>query len=262
MAEEAGGTFVIAEDDPDEFVPAAVLAHEAHEAHDIHEAHGRHDEHHEPHESPALITVPLIILAVLSLTAGFLNNATSIFTTEKFTEWVEASSLGGSFPELVHPPFHWSEALLSIAVALLGAVVSYGVCVAVYERAALAGLTRRNKAAAAGYAFLWNKYYLDALYENVIVAGIKGPVARLAYWFNQAVLDGAVNGVGAGARRAGVFAYMFDQKVVDGVVNGSGTAAEGSGQALRPVQSGKVQQYGALLFGAAAIGALILVITV
>ena len=39
-------------------------------------------------------------------------------------------------------------------------------------------------------------------------------------------------------------------------------AAEGSGQALRPVQSGKVQQYGALLFGAAAIGALILVITV
>ena len=56
--------------------------------------------------------------------------------------------------------------------------------------------------------------------------------------------------------------YDFDQKVVDGAVNGSGMAAEGSGQALRPVQSGKVQQYGAILFGAAAIGALILVITV
>jgi NADH-quinone oxidoreductase subunit L len=50
--------------------------------------------------------------------------------------------------------------------------------------------------------------------------------------------------------------------VVDGAVNLSGRSAENSGQALRPLQSGKVQQYGALLFGAAAIGVLILVITV
>ena len=272
MAEEAGGTFVIAEDDPDEHVSATVLAQTGHDPHDAHGAHAAHatapagdhghDEHHEPHESPLLITVPLMILAVLSLTAGFLNNATSILTTEKFTEWVEASPLGQSFPELVHAPFHWSDALLSIGLAVLGAVVSYFACVAIYERSALAGLTRRNKLAGAGYAFLWNKYYLDALYENVVVSGIKGPIARLAYWFNQGVLDSIVNGVGKGARGVGVVAYEFDQKVVDGVVNGSGQAAEGSGQALRPVQSGKVQQYGAILFGAAAIGALILVITV
>ncbi len=274
MAEEAGGTFVIAEDDPDAHVSVGVLADEIHhDAHGLDDhagvaghqaamAHGGHDEHVEPHESPPLITVPLIILAFFSLTAGFLNNATSILTTEKFTDWVETSPLGSTFPELVHPPFHWSDALLSIGVALLGAVLCYFACVALYQRSALAGLTRRNKAAAAGYAFLWNKYYLDALYENVVVAGIKGPLARLAYWFNMAVLDGVVNGVGTGARRTGTVAYEFDQKVVDGVVNGSGTAAEGSGQALRPVQSGKVQQYGALLFGAAAIGALILVITI
>jgi NADH-quinone oxidoreductase subunit L len=276
MAEEAGGTFVIAEDDPDEFVSATVLAETGHDPHDAHAAHAAfdashgtahagdhgHEEHHEPHESPLLITVPLIILAVLSLTAGFLNNATSIFTTEKFTEWVEASPLGLSFPEIAHAPFHWSDALLSIGLAALGAVVAYFACVAIYERAMLAGLTRRNKAAAAGYAFLWNKYYLDALYENVIVAGIKGPIAKAAYWFNQAILDAVVNGAGVAARRAGTAAYDFDQKVVDGAVNGTGMAAEGSGQALRPVQSGKVQQYGAILFGAAAIGALILVITV
>ena len=65
-----------------------------------------------------------------------------------------------------------------------------------------------------------------------------------------------------GQALAGTIAYDFDQKVVDNVVNGSGAAVEGSGEALRPVQSGKVQQYGAILFGAAAIGALILVITV
>ena len=54
----------------------------------------------------------------------------------------------------------------------------------------------------------------------------------------------------------------IDQGLVDGVVNGAGAATEGTGEALKPVQSGKVSLYAALLFGAAAIGALILVIVV
>jgi NADH-quinone oxidoreductase subunit L len=51
-----------------------------------------------------------------------------------------------------------------------------------------------------------------------------------------------------------------DQKVVDGAVNQSGNATQGVGSLLRPIQSGKVNQYGALLFGTAAIAALVLVI--
>jgi NADH-quinone oxidoreductase subunit L len=51
-----------------------------------------------------------------------------------------------------------------------------------------------------------------------------------------------------------------DQRLVDGVVNGSGATARGAGGALQPVQSGKVSLYGALLFGAAAVGALVLVL--
>ncbi len=54
----------------------------------------------------------------------------------------------------------------------------------------------------------------------------------------------------------------LDQGLVDGAVNGAGTLTEGTGEALAPVQSGKVSLYGALLFGAAAIGALILIIVV
>ena len=55
--------------------------------------------------------------------------------------------------------------------------------------------------------------------------------------------------------RVGQFVYRnIDQRVVDGAVNGSGAVATGAGSALRPVQSGKVGQYGALIFGAAAIG--------
>jgi NADH:ubiquinone oxidoreductase subunit 5 (subunit L)/multisubunit Na+/H+ antiporter MnhA subunit len=58
----------------------------------------------------------------------------------------------------------------------------------------LKGLTQRNKVLGAGHKFLVNKYYLDALYENVIVRGIAYPISKAAYWVNQNVLDGIVNG--------------------------------------------------------------------
>ena len=52
----------------------------------------------------------------------------------------------------------------------------------------------------------------------------------------------------------GRFVYEhIDQQVVDGAVNGSASLAEEGGQIFRRLTSGKVQQYGALLFGAAAI---------
>ena len=52
----------------------------------------------------------------------------------------------------------------------------------------------------------------------------------------------------------------IDQKLVDGAVNGSGTVASETGHGLQSTQSGFVSQYGALLFGAAAVGAIVLVI--
>ncbi len=125
------------------------------------------------------------------------------------------------------------------------------------------GLTQRNALARRGYAFLANRYYLDHLYTGVIVRGIKQPIARAANWVNQHVLDGIVNGTGKGAALLGRGVYRgIDQAVIDGIVNGTGRASEGSGGVLRLIQTGRVQQYGALFFGAAAIGALILVITV
>ncbi len=105
-----------------------------------------------------------------------------------------------------------------------------------------------------------NKYYLDMLYTDVIAGGIKGPIARAAYWFNQNVLDGVVNGAGVGARKAGQFVYdKIDQGVVDTIVNGSGQSAEGTGQVLRKEQTGKVQSYGAYLFAGATVLAAVFV---
>jgi len=237
------------------------------------DAHGHDDTHtpvvhgkplpFAPDDSPWAITVPLLILAALALVAGYLNAAP--FHIEKFTAWVEGSiglKIGeGGIPE--GPKFSWVNAAPSIILVALGFAVSLFLCKEVWEKASspFKGLTERNAVLGAGHKFLVNKYYLDALYENVVVHAIAHPIAKAAYWTNQNVLDGIVNGVGRGGKAAGEFVYNnVDQLLVDGVVNGSGATARGAGGALQPVQSGKVSLYGALLFGAAAVGALVLVL--
>jgi NADH-quinone oxidoreductase subunit L len=167
----------------------------------------------------------------------------------------------GTIPEA--PAFEWINAVPSILLVAAGFAVSLLICKAVFGvgNSPLKGLTERNKVLGAGHKFLVNKYYLDALYEKVIVRGIAHPISAAAYWTNQHVLDGIVNGVGKGGKKTGELVYKYiDQGLVDGVVNGSGTTATHAGGALQPVQSGKVNLYGALLFGAAAVGALVLVL--
>jgi len=167
------------------------------------------------------------------------------------------------FPGVSHAEPKFAKILLSLAIVAVGYALAIAFCVAFYGRRdeRLVGLTERNRALRGGFLFLKNKYYLDALYENVIVRAIAHPIANAAYWVNQKVIDATVNEVGIGTRKTGQWVYdNIDQKVVDGAVNGSGWAASEAGHGLQSTQSGKVSQYGALLFGAAAVGAIVLVL--
>ncbi len=169
-----------------------------------------------------------------------------------------------TFPEVTHAEFQWwPNAATSLLIVGAGLLSAWVFCVAFYGRRErrLVGLTQRVPPLRWAYTFTANKFYLDALYENVIVHAIAHPIARAAYWFNQHVIDGIVNGVGLAGKRIGQWTYRWvDQGVVDGAVDGAGILTEESGEALRPMQSGKVNQYGALLFGAATVGAIVLVI--
>jgi len=210
----------------------------------------------QPHESPPTMTVPLIVLAALSVLAGFIN--ATVFGIEKFTEWVEPTV---AFPELVHAEFDGGKAVISVTLAMVGIGIAAFLWFRREELGPFRGLTERNAAARAGYRFLENKYYLDALYENVIVGSVKGAIARASYWVNQRVIDGAVNGIGEGATRVGRFAYdVVDQEIVDGAVNGVAVSTGQTGGLLRYVQSGRVQRYALMLFAAVGLLSLALLI--
>jgi NADH-quinone oxidoreductase subunit L len=210
---------------------------------------GEYRGHGHPHESPPAITGPLVVLSFFSIVAGWLAIGT------KFGHWTINSVIEEA--HVAEHPFSASTAVIGTLAGVIGIALAGAYY---FRNLGPHRLTERSGAARGGYALLANRYYLDHLYTGIIVGGIKGPIARLAYWFNQNVLDGIVHGAAAGARGAAHVAYdIVDQKVVDGLVNGAGASAEESGGLLRTIQTGRVQQYAAVLFAATAIFAIALI---
>jgi NADH-quinone oxidoreductase subunit L len=225
---------------------------------------------HTPHESGPRIVVPLVILAVAAIFAGFTNIPNTGLLSWvpdsvalQFEHYVEPVTPAFPSAATIGPEFHHPEFSIVIAVVstLAAALASLIVVLWYWRGAGPHGLTERNKVARAGYRLLEQKYYLDALYTGVIAGGIKGPIARGTNWVNQNIIDGMVNLVGTSSTFAGRWIYKnVDQKIVDNIVKGSGVGAEGTGQLLRKGQTGKVQTYGAYLFGAATVLAAVFVI--
>jgi len=225
---------------------------------------GEYRGHGHPHESPKVMTVPLWILAVMAVVAGAFNLPTpvlAVFGLEGLAHLVQTyaepthylNAIGLSHPD----PSLWL-ALAGLALALAGIAVTF---MYFWRNAGPHGLTERNRYAKAGYTFLEQKYYLDHLYTDIVVGSIKAPIARGANWVNNNVIDLVVNRAGEGARDSGRWVYRWiDQGTIDNTVNALGSGADAGGQGLRVMQTGKVQNYGSLLFGTAAVVAIVFVI--
>jgi NADH-quinone oxidoreductase subunit L len=219
---------------------------------------GEYRGHGHPHESPPSMAVPLRILGVLSVIAGLFGTAL-VGNTLRFSNWV-GFEIPGIQPFLEEHRFSVGYAAVSLAVAFVGIGIAAGYY---FRNLGPHGLTRRSPLARGGYTVLVNKYYLDNLYINGVIRTIQYPIARAAYWINQHVIDGVVNGAAAIARAVAGFTYdIIDQRVIDGAVNGAGLTAEEGGSVLRLIQTGRVQQYAAVLFAVVALFAVALVIWV
>ncbi len=227
----------------------AAAAHAAAPSHDDH-GHGGHGG--TPHESPRSITFVLVVLAAGSVLAGLLGLPT-LWTHRPpaLEHWLEPS-----LPAVVH----FAEKPHSMEWLFQGIGVAAGVVGWFFARLLYRdGRSRVPHDLKKRFVGLWtvvyNKYYVDEAYHALVVRPSVF-FARFLSWFDQHVVDWAVNFAGWVTRFFANIDGAIDKYLVDGAVNAVANVTIEGGRALRRVQTGRIQTY---LYGALA-GALAVVL--
>ena len=218
-----------------------------------HDAHGGHG-HGAPHDAPPSMAIPLVVLAIGSVVAGFVgvphalggHNLIEGFLEPSFEVHRTAEAAGAPTAEAVSearavPLTGQGEAgeathaaPADVATERMLMAVSTGIAVAGIGVAMFFWLRRPAAAAALERQFsgvhrlLQNKYYLDEIYNAVIVQPIK-QLSTGALW------------------------KSMDVGLIDGTVNGVGAGVQGFSTSLRRLQTGSVRTYAASLFLGAAL---------
>jgi NADH-quinone oxidoreductase subunit L len=168
---------------------------------------GTHEQEHHLHESPAAMTIPLIVLAVLSIIGGFVGIPDVIMHGgDKLGEFL-SPVIAIHKPE--NPVSHSTEyMLMGLSTTLVVAMIIFAwFKFKNYQRKEETGLGK----------VLENKWYVDEFYDRAIV----NPLNQFG----------------------GFLKNVIDNKVVDGLVNGVGRVVNYSSRQLRLLQSGQVGNY-------------------
>jgi NADH-quinone oxidoreductase subunit L len=218
----------------------------AHAPHD-HAGHGHGPgEWHGPHEAPNAMTLPLMVLAVGAIVAGFVGVPEALGGNNAIAAFLEPSFEGVAHAE-AHHLSHAAEyglMALSVAIGVLGIFLAYRFYV---QRPQIA--ERLASQWAGAHRVLLNKYYVDELYDATIVGGTLKAASGL-WTVDRNVVDGAVNGTGSVTVITSWLSHMTDHHFVDGLVNLVGRVAEEASLTFRRLQTGLIQNYALLmLFG-------------
>ncbi len=176
---------------------------------------GTHHEEHHLHESPKVMTIPLIILAIGAIAAGWVGIPPVLGGGAHFAHFLE--------PVVGHPEFHGTHAeelrimTTSTTIAFIGLILAG---IFYLKRTDLP--VRLAKTFKIIYLILFNKYYVDELYNLLIV--------RPTLWTARQLLVG-----------------FTDAKIIEGIVNGVPKAIGVFSSKLRKVQTGIVHHYGIIM---------------
>ena len=154
------------------------------------------------HESPAVMTVPLVVLSVPSIFAGFLEGW--------FTEF-----LGRSVPNHLREVSHSTElslVFITVSLALLGLIVA---ALFYYWRKLSPEVITENPLIKPLYTVVYNKYYFDEIYYYLFVRGVGFGVGRISAFVDKYVIDGVVNGVALFSRYFGEVLRLSQTGVVN-----------------------------------------------
>jgi len=218
---------------------------------------GTHEQEHHLHESPAVMTVPLIVLAVGAVVSGWLGLPGKALGNEHLN-WIHhfldpviaklpAHEAEAAAEHGMSVGLEWGLMLVSVAVAIAGILIARRLWGG--ER----GLQGDEAFAARFPAIqrtLENKYWVDEAYDATVVRGTWS-LAALLHRFDAGVIDGFfVNGLGARFTLVNSMASgLFDKYVVDGLVNGVANTFQALFVLFRRAQTGRVQNYALVMGG-------------
>jgi NADH-quinone oxidoreductase subunit L len=226
--------------------PVASASHTGHgHGHGSHGSHGSNVSHgHDPHEAPWSMALPLILLAVGSIFAGYVGVPHALGGNNRIEACLEPSfeahgaaheppaagaaetPAAGEHAAETHADTGTELILMGVSSGIAGAGILIAAYFWLWNRRAADGVAQSFGGV---YRLLLDKYRIDELYDAVFVQPIK-LLSTVGLW----------RGVDAG--------------LIDGAVNGVGTMISGSSSVLRRVQTGSIRTYAFWLFaGSVAI---------
>jgi len=233
-----------------------------------------HEVEHHIHESPKSMTVPLMILAFCSIFAGWLGWPHSLGGSDRFGKFLEPVFAGeatvlseegkagqvaaGQKEEEHTSSTEYGLMFLSVAAGVVG----WGMAWRAYRHADKGYLEPIEAGAKPLYRVLYNKWYVDELYDYLFTGRRKVGDVRLGVlglgeastWVDVHVVDGTVNGAGWTTRIIASISKWFDTWIIDGLgVNGPAILARILSYPFRLFEWGLVQWY-ALVMVAGLLG--------
>lgn len=186
----------------------------------------RSDEASHAHESPIVMTAPLMVLAVLSVFAGWIETPVVIGDIHRLQSWVEGSWYGHG------PAAHGEEHALSHAMewGLMGLTSLLSLSIAYFAFSKYGRFKGASGETSVFKKLSENKFYVDEIYDTVIVR----PLSALARFSSD----------------------WIEGRLINGLAHLSAGAARGSGQVLSILHAGNLQAYAWYL--AAGTGVILL----
>ena len=187
-----------------------------------------------PHESPIIMTLPLMVLAILSVFGGVLGLPPVFHVAHNLKEWLAPVTAAGD-AILAQRGAHEVSHTVEWALLGLGSVIAIVFATMGFKKHVLG--TQADEAFATKrsglHAFLTDAWTIDTKYTHWIVQ----PVKLLAF----------------------VIAVVFDQFAIDGLVNGVASFARGLGERTRRMANGRIASYGLWMGAVAAVLVLVLI---
>jgi len=196
------------------------------------------------HESPYSMTVPLMILAFLSVFAG----------------WVGLPWLHHGFSSFVYHGEHMEHhpSYILMVVSTIVALSGIGLAYLIYYKKKISADALAEKFGFL-YKLSYNKFYFDEIYDALIIKPLLG-FTKVMWWFDGNIIDGLVNLTAWFTIKWADVKMWFDKWIIDGTVNGLGYICMAGAWILKYIQTGTVQFY-TLIIMAAATGLVIYRVT-